>query len=130
MSNGSKNVINIGSIGSIGGGFISGDAIDNTYGDKTIVYGSQHNSQDLAEAAAQIQEFLNQLESKGYSTYEAQQKVAVEWSNKAKSDPKVKGLLEQLVSYVREVGTRSLTGAAVVEVAKQGLRLLSDMPLP
>jgi uncharacterized protein YoaH (UPF0181 family) len=122
MSEQNNNVYNIGSIGgnfnqSIEGGYIQ-------------IHGNQINmSQDLSQAAAQIQELLNQLQFQGYSSTEAQQKVANDLANEAKSDPKAKGKMVKLGQYVRNAATSSVIGEATVEAIKLALRL-SGIPLP
>ncbi|MGB3404174.1 MAG: pentapeptide repeat-containing protein [Microcoleaceae cyanobacterium] len=73
--------------------------------------------QSLAEAAAEIQQLLDQL-SQTYSPEEAEQKVAEDLANKAKQDPSFK---EKLKSW-----SLSITGkgaeTAVVESIKEGVK--------
>jgi uncharacterized protein YoaH (UPF0181 family) len=122
MSEQNNNVYNI---GSIGGNF--NQSIEGGY---TQIHGNQINmSQDLSQAAAQIQELLNQLQFQGYSSTEAQQKVANDLANEAKSDPKAKGKMVKLGQYVRNAATSSVIGEATVEAIKLALRL-SGIPLP
>lgn len=112
-------------IGSIGGNF--NQSIQGGY---TQIHGNQINmSQDLSQAAAQIQHLLTQLQSQGYSTTDAQHKVANDWVNEAKSDPKVKSKMVKMGQYVRDAATSSVIGEATLEVIKLALRL-SGIPLP
>ncbi|MCG6138000.1 MAG: hypothetical protein MET45_25755 [Nostoc sp. LLA-1] len=122
MAGENKNTYNI---GSIGGNF--NQSIQDGY---TQIHGNQINiSQDLSQAAAQIQQLLNQLQSQGYSSTDAQQKVASDWVNEAKTDPKAKRKMVKLGQYVRDAATSSVIGEATVEVIKLALRL-SGIPLP
>jgi hypothetical protein len=122
MSEQNHNVYNI---GSIGGSF--NQSIEGGY---TQIHGNQINiSQDLSQAAAQIHQSLTQLQSQGYSVIDAQQKVASNLANDAKSDPKAKSTMVKLGQYVRDAATSSVIGEATVEVIKLALRL-SGIPLP
>jgi len=122
MADENKNTYNIGSIG--------GNFNQSIQGGYTQIHGNQINmSQDLSQAAAQIQQLLTQLQSQGYSSTEAQQKVANDWANEAKTDPKAKSKMVKLGQYVRDAATSSVIGEATVEVIKLALRL-SGIPLP
>ncbi|NJR19292.1 MAG: hypothetical protein HC785_28825 [Calothrix sp. CSU_2_0] len=122
MADENKNTYNIGSIG--------GNFNQSIQGGYTQIHGNQINmSQDLSQAAAQIQQLLTQLQSQGYSSTEAQQKVATDWANEAKTDPKAKSKMVKLGQYVRDAATSSVIGEATVEVIKLALRL-SGIPLP
>jgi hypothetical protein len=121
MADENKNIYNIGSIG--------GNFNQSVEGGYTQIHGNQINtSQDLAQAAAQIQQLLNQLQSQGYSSTDAQQKVASDWAVEAKSDPKAQSRMVKLGRYVRDAATSSVIGEATVEVIKMALRL-SGIPL-
>ena len=122
MTDENKNIYNIGSIG--------GNFNQSVEGGYTQIHGNQINtSQDLAQAAAQIQQLLTQLQSQGYSSTDAQQKVASDWAVEAKSDPKAQSKMAKLGRYVRDAATSSVIGEATVEVIKLALRL-SGIPLP
>jgi hypothetical protein len=122
MTEENKNTYNIGSIG--------GNFNQAVHGGYTQIHGNQINmSQDLSQAAAQIQQLLTQLQSQGYSATDAQQKVASDWASEAKSDPKAMNKMEKLGRYVRNAATSSVIGEATVEVIKLALRL-SGIPLP
>ncbi|AKG22816.1 hypothetical protein [Calothrix sp. 336/3] len=109
---------------------IGGNFNQSIQGDYIEIHGNQINtSQDLSQAAAQIQQLLTQLQSQGYSQTEAQQKVAKDWANNAKNDPKEKGKLVKLGQYVQNAATSSLIGEATIEAIKLALRL-SGIPLP
>lgn len=122
MTGENKNTYNIGSIG--------GDFNQAIHGGYTQIHGNQINmSQDLSQAAAQIQQLLAQLQSQGYSATDAQQKVAHDWVDEAHSDPKAMSKMVKLGKYVRDAATSSVIGEATVEVIKLALRL-SGIPLP
>lgn len=124
MAEENRNIYNIGSIG--------GNFNQSIHGGHTEIHGNQINismSQDLSQAAAQIQQLLNQLQSQGYSKTEAQEQVANDWANEAKNDPKAKSKMVKLGQYVRDAATSSVIGEATVEVIKLALRL-SGIPLP
>lgn len=122
MGDENRNTYNIGSIGGNFNQSIPGNYIQ--------VHGNYINmGQDLSQAAAQIQQLLTQLQSKGYSSTDAQQKVANDWANEAKNDPKAKGKLIKLGQYVRDAAANGVIGEAAVEVIKLALTL-SGIPLP
>lgn len=122
MAEENKNTYNIGSIG--------GNFNQSIHGAYTQIHGNQINmSQDLSQAAAQIQQLLTQLQSQGYNSTQAQQKVASDWADEVKSDLKAKSKMVKLGQYVRDAATSSVIGEATVEVIKLALRL-SGIPLP
>ncbi|NMG07707.1 hypothetical protein [Brasilonema sp. UFV-L1] len=123
MSDENRNTYNI-YLGS-GGNF--NQSIQGNY---TQVHGNYINlSQDLSQAATQIQELLTQLQYQGYSSTDARQKVANDWANEAKHDPKAKGKLIQFGQYMRDAAANGVIGEAAVEVIKLALRL-SGIPVP
>lgn len=101
---------NNGSI-SIGRDYIQGDSIN--------------MSQDLSQAAAQIQELLTQLQTQGSSPEEAQQQAATKLATDAQNDPTFKS---KLVKWGQSLGDTA-TKTTVTEVVKLALRL-SGIPLP
>jgi hypothetical protein len=122
MNEENRNTYNIGSIG--------GNFNQSIQGNYTEVHGNYINmSQNLSQAAAQIQQLLTQLQSQGYSPTDAQRKVANDWANEAKNDPKAKGKLIKLGQYMRDAVANGVIGEAAVEVIKLALRL-SGIPLP
>lgn len=122
MADENKNTYNIGSIG--------GNFNQSVEGGYTQIHGNQINmSQDLAQAATQIQQLLTQLEYQGYSSSDAQQKVASDWASEAEKDQKAKSKMVKLGQFVRDAATSSVIGEATVEVIKLALRL-SGIPLP
>ena len=100
---------------SIQGDYIQGDRIN--------------ISQDLPQAAAQIQQLLYQLQSQGYSQADAQHKVANDWANEANNDSKAKGTLVKLGDYINNTAANGVIGQAAVEVIILALRF-SGIPLP
>jgi hypothetical protein len=122
MTDENKNIYNIGNIG--------GNFNQSVEGGYTQIHGNQINmSQDLAQAAAQIQQLLIQLQGQGYSATDAQEKVANDWAVEAKTDLKTKSKMVKLGQFVRDAATSSVIGEATVEVIKLALRL-SGIPLP
>ncbi|MBW4610680.1 MAG: hypothetical protein KME22_26575 [Hassallia sp. WJT32-NPBG1] len=122
MSEENRNTYNIDTIG--------GNFNQSIQGNYTEVHGNYINmSQNLSQAAAQIQQLLTQLQCQGYSPTDAQQKVANDWANKAKNDPKAKGKLIKLGQYMRDAAANGVIGETAVEVIKLALRL-SGIPLP
>ncbi len=122
MTDANKNIYNIGSVG--------GNFNQSIQGGYTEIHGDKINtSQDLSQAAAQIQQLLDQLQSQGYSSTQAQQKVANDWANEAKNDPKSKNKMIKLGQFVRDAATSSVIGEATVEAVKLALRL-SGVPVP
>jgi hypothetical protein len=122
MTDTNKNIYNIGGV--------RGNFNQSVQGGYTEIHGNQINtSQDLSEAAAQIQRLLTQLQSQGYSSVQAQQKVANDWANEAKNDPKSKNKMIKLGQYVRNAATSSVIGEATIEAIKLALRL-SGIPVP
>ncbi|MBW4671242.1 MAG: hypothetical protein KME60_28425 [Cyanomargarita calcarea GSE-NOS-MK-12-04C] len=122
MTEENKNTYNIGSIG--------GNFNQSVEGGYTQIHGNQINmSQDLAQAAAQIEQLLTQLQSQGYSSTDSQQKVASDWASETDRDPKAKSKMVKLGQYVRDAATSSVIGEAAVEVIKLALRI-SGIPLP
>ncbi|GET39846.1 NB-ARC domain-containing protein [Microseira wollei] len=82
-------------------------------------------SQDLSQAAAQIQQLLNQLQNQGYSPEQAQEQTATDLANQARNNSSVK---DKLVKWGESLsGTAATT--TVTEVVKIALRLLG-LPLP
>jgi hypothetical protein len=85
-------------------------------------------SQDLSQAAAQIQELLTQLQTQGYTPDEAQQKVAENLANQANNEPVTKSKLAKIGHYLGDAAANGLIGEATVEVLKNVLRL-AGIPL-
>jgi hypothetical protein len=107
---------------------VQGNYINN--GDSTNVQGNYINiSQDISQAAAQIQQRLNQLETQGYSLEEAQQKVARALAIQAKNEPNTRNKLIKLGRYLGDAAANGLIGEAVVWVVKVALAS-AGFPLP
>ena len=99
-------------------------------GDSINVQGNYINiSQDLSQAAAQIQQRLNQLKTQGYSSEEAQQKVARALAIQAKTEPNTRNTLTKLGRYLGDAAANGLIGEAVVWVVKVALAS-AGFPLP
>jgi hypothetical protein len=94
-----------------GGNFIQGDYIN--------------FSQDLSEAASQIQELLDTLQQKGVSRDVAETQVAHDMANQAQSDPTLKS---KLIKWGQSLGNATVTDV-VKSVVKIALRS-AGLPLP
>jgi hypothetical protein len=125
-------------IGKIGDEPMSRDRIINTGGGDYIekgdkvgrdkVIGDKFNltpNQNLAEAAAQIQALLQQLQQQGLTVDESQAQVAEDVADQAKSDPNVK---EKLLKWGQSLGSATVTDV-VKGVVKLALRS-AGLPLP
>jgi uncharacterized protein YjbI with pentapeptide repeats len=128
-------------------------SIENVYGDKKVieneiqmnfhgtvtgaagkVVGNQNivvpeQQQTLAEAAQEIQQLLAQLQTQGYSSQDAQQRVANDFATQAQSNPTVKNKLMRWGQYLGDAAANGVVGDVAVEVIKLALRL-SGIPLP
>lgn len=126
MSDGNhKNIYNI-YLGA-GGNFNKSVSIQGNY---LQVHGNYINiSQDLAEAATQIQELLQQLENQGYNHQDAQQKVAKDWVNEVQNNPRAKGKLVKLGQSIRDAAASAVIGEATLNVIKLVFASLG-IPLP
>lgn len=82
--------------------------------------------QTLAEAAAEIQQLLAQLQTQGYNPETAQQKVASDLASKAKINPT---FMEQLVLFIRDGAANGLIGEGAVTVLKLVAQSLG-IPIP
>ncbi len=99
MADENKNTYNIGSIG--------GNFNQSVEGGYTQIHGNQINmSQDLAQAATQIQQLLTQLEYQGYSSSDAQQKVASDWASEAEKDQKAKSKMVETGTVCARCGNK------------------------
>jgi uncharacterized protein YjbI with pentapeptide repeats len=95
---------------------------------------NQHNDapeqkQTLAEAAAEIQQLLTQLQSQGCSPEEAQQQAANDLATKAKDNPTTLGKLVRWGQSLGDTAAQTTVSEAAKEVVKLALRL-SGVPLP
>ena len=94
------------------------------------VQGDQINtSQDLSQAAAQIQQLLTQLQNQGASPDEAQQQAANNLARQAKNDPAVMGKLVKWGKSLGDAAAKTTVTEAVTAVVKLALRL-SGMRIP
>ena len=75
-----------------GGNYIQGDCIN--------------MSQDLSQAASQIQSLLEKLQQQGITVDVAQEQVAQDIANQAKNDPKMR---DKLVNWGQSVGNATIT---------------------
>lgn len=82
-------------------------------------------SQDLTQAAAQIQELIEQLQKSGLTVDSAQEKVAKDVANQAQNNPTMK---DKLVKWGQSLGD-----ATVNDVVKGAVKLAirsAGIPLP
>ena len=107
---------------------VQGNYINN--GDSTNVQGNYINiSQELYQLADQIQQRVNQLKTQGYSSEEAQQKVARALAIQAKNEPNTRHKLTELGRFLGDAAANGLIGEAVVWVVKVALAS-AGFPLP
>ena len=93
------------------------------------VHGNINISQDLPQAAAQIQELLSQLENQGYNPQDAQQKVAKNWVNEVQKNPGAKAKLVKLGQSIGSASASAVIGEATLGVIKSVFTSLG-IPLP
>lgn len=113
---------------------MTGDRIINTYnyyenidtGGSTYIQGDYINmSQDLSQAASQIQSLLEKLQQQGITVDVAQEQVAQDMANQSKNNPKIK---EKLINWSQSVGNATIT-----DVVKGAVKLAirsAGIPLP
>lgn len=93
------------------------------------IQGNYNNmSQDLSQAAAQIQELLTQLQTQGYSPEDAQQQTATDLATEAQSNPTLKGKLVKWGQSLGDAAAKTTVSEAATAVVKLALRL-SGVPL-
>jgi uncharacterized protein YjbI with pentapeptide repeats len=92
-------------------------------------YYAPEQKQTLAEAAAEIQQLLTQLQSQGCSPEEAQQQAANDLATKAKDNPTTLGKLVKWGQSLGDTAAQTTVSEAAKEVVKLALRL-SGVPLP
>jgi uncharacterized protein YoaH (UPF0181 family) len=92
-----------------------------------VIYEAQQ--QNLADAAAKIQQLLTQLQSQGFSSEEAQKQAANDLANQAKDNPTALGKLVKWGQSLGDTAAKTIVSEAVKEVLKLALRL-SGIPLP
>ena len=93
-----------------GGDYIQGDYIN--------------MSQDLSQAASQIQSLLEKLQQQGITVDVAQEQVAQDIANQAKNSPKMR---DKLVNWGQSVGNATITdvvkGAVMLAIRSAGIPL-------
>jgi hypothetical protein len=92
-------------------------------------YYAPEQKQTLAEAAAEIQQLLTQLQSQGVNPEEAQQQAANDLATKAKDNPTTLGKLVKWGQSLGDTAAQTTVSEAAKEVVKLALRL-SGVPLP
>lgn len=87
-------------------------------------------SQDLSQAAAQIQQLLNQLQTtQQYSPEDAQQKVAEELATEAQINPSVRDKLVKWGQSLGDAAAKTTVSEAATAVVKLALTLAGISPL-
>lgn len=124
-------VANQGHIGNSGNDNTIGSVAGNVEGDQKSI---QHNyapeqKQTLAEAAAEIQQLLAQLQTQGYSPQAAQKQVASDLAKRVQSDPEAKSKLAKWGQYLGDAAANGLIGEAAVTVLKL-VAQLAGIPIP
>jgi len=119
-----------------GGTQMSGDRIINitggNYYESIITEGGNYiqgnyfsMSQDLAQAATQIQELLEELQNKGTTVEDAQEQVATGMTTQAQNDPKMR---DKLIRWGQSLGDATISDV-VKGVVKLAIRS-AGIPLP
>jgi len=122
-------IASVKALGKIGKNRVSGDRIINTGGGSyyesidtgggNYIQGDYlHMSQDLTQAAAQIQDLLEQLQKQGKTVNIAQNRVAEDLANQAQNNPTVR---DKLVKWGQSLGDATVTDV-VKGVVKLALR--------
>ena len=86
-------------------------------------------SQDLVQAAAQIQDLLTQLQTEGATTETAQQQVATDLASAAKANPTMMDKLAGWGQTLTQEVSKKTIGDVVSETVKLALRA-AGLPLP
>lgn len=93
-------------------------------GDSVNVQGNYVNiTQDLAQAAAQIQQLLIQLQAQGDTQKTAQEKIANQLANQAKTQPEYRQKLSQISRYLGDAAANGIIGEAALAVLRMALGL-------
>ena len=103
-------------IARFGGGFAA-TTLRNQIGG-TIHNYAPEQKQTLAEAAAEIQKLLAQLQAQGYSPQAAEQQVASDLAKRVQGNPEAKSRLAKWGQYLGDAAANGLIGQAVVTVLK------------
>jgi uncharacterized protein YjbI with pentapeptide repeats len=101
----------------------------NTGGGNYIQGNYINMSQDLTQAAAQIQELLNQLQKTGVTVEVAQEQVATDLANQAKSNPTVMGKLVGWGQTMANKAGETTISEAAKAIVPLALKLVG-IPLP
>jgi polyhydroxyalkanoate synthesis regulator phasin len=107
-----------------GGGFATEGGLQT--GGSLIDASSTNN---LSEAALQIQELLQQLQTQGSTSEEAQQKVASDLARQAESDPSVMGKLVNWGKSLADTAGKTTVSEATKGVVKLALQI-AGIPIP
>lgn len=87
------------------------------------------SSNNLSEAALQIQELLQQLQTQGSTSEEARQKVASDLARQAESDPSVMGKLVNWGKSLADTAGKTTVSEATKGVVKLALHI-AGIPIP
>jgi len=107
---------------------VGGNYIESNSG--TYVQGNYVNmSQDLTQAASQIQELLMQLQKQGSTENAAQQQVAEDLANQSRANPTVMGKLVTWGQSLADTASKTSVSEATKIVLTTALRL-AGVPIP
>ena len=101
----------------------------NTGGGNYIQGNYVNMSQDLTEAAGQIQELLNQLQKSGVTVEAAQEQVATYLAKQAESNPTVMGKLVGWGKTMANKASETTVSEAAKAIVPLALKLVG-IPLP
>ncbi len=118
---GNNNLVDTRNINTGGGSYYE---TINTGGGNYIQGNYVNMSQDLTEAAGQIQELLTQLQKTGVTVETAQEQVATDLANQAKSDPTVMGKLVGWGQTLANKAGETTVSEAVKAVVPMALKML------
>ena len=85
-------------------------------------------SQDLTEAAGQIQELLNQLQKSGVTVETAQEQVATDLAKQAESNPTVMGKLVGWGKTMANKASETTVSEAIKAIVPLALKLVGILP--
>ncbi|MEG4091284.1 hypothetical protein [Microcoleus sp. Pol12B5] len=102
---------------------------ESIHGNNINIQGNHINiSQDLSQAATQIEELLTKLQTQGYTPEKAQEEVTNKLANQANNDPITRSKLAKIAHYLGEAAANGLIGEATIEIFKNVAKL-AGIPL-
>ncbi len=106
------------------GNFVAGVQKGGTIQGTVQIIENLNEKETLAEVAANIQKLLAQLETQGFSSQGAKNKVASDLATQANKNPTFKNKLVKWGQYVADAAANGLIATGVVEVIKLAIEFL------